>query len=101
MFFQVVGYGALSYAPLEPVADRRIRNGWGLESVEGYDLLIAPADCALLGRDGWLFVGDEVYSVIVADCEADVHRGQMKERGLLVDTNDSRLVSEYGYLVLR
>lgn len=86
---------------LETVAERRIHNGWGVESVEGYDLLIAPADCSFLGRSGWLFVGDKVYSVIVVDCEADAHKGQMAARGLLADQNKSELASQYAWLVLQ
>lgn len=102
MFFQVIGYGAISYAPsLDEVANRRIANEWGLQSVEGYDLLIAPADCSLLGRDGWLMVGDEVYTVIVVDCENGNHAGMMADRGLLLDQPREDLVSKYGWLVLK
>mgnify|MGYP001603278827 CR=1 FL=1 len=45
-------------------------------------------------------MGDKVYSVIVVDCEADVHKGQMAARGLLVDQNKIELTSQYAWLVL-
>lgn len=86
---------------LEAVAARRIKAGWGLESVEGYDLLIAPADCELLGKTGWLFVEDKVYRVISVDCEQSAHQGQMDYRGLLLDQPLKELVHKDGWLVLR
>jgi hypothetical protein len=64
-------------------------------------LLIAPADCSLLGLDGWLIVEDEVYRVIVVDCENGNHKGQMAQRGLLLDQPRLELVSQEGWLVLR
>lgn len=102
--FEIIGPAAISQADegvLEAVAERRIANGWGLDSIEGYDTLVAPADCRLLGREGWLIVGGEVIEVVAVDCEADVHAGQMESRGLLVDTNRKELVHLEGWLVLR
>jgi len=46
-------------------------------------------------------VGEKAYRVIAVDCEADVHKGQMRDRGLLVDQPREDLVSAYGWLVLR
>lgn len=89
---------------LEAVAARRIRNGWGLtEPVGGYDVLVAPADCGLLGRSGWLRVDGRTYSAIVVDCESEKHRGQMRARRLLCDVNGEwpELVHKRGWLVLR
>lgn len=102
--FSVYGPGAISAADpgvLEAVADRRINAGWGLDSIDGYDLLIAPADCALLGRSGWLITNGNVYSSIVVDCQADVHAGIMESRGLLLDANRRELAHKQGWLVLK
>lgn len=102
----VLGPGVLSGADpgvLERVAERRLRNGWGLEQVDpaGFDVLVAPPDCALLGRDGWLSVGGRVHRVLVVDCEARHHRGQMARRGLLADVNRPELVHRKGLVILR
>lgn len=102
--FSVYGPGAISAADpgvLEKVAERRIANSWGLSSIDGYDLLIAPADCALLGREGWLITNGNVYTSIVVDCENGEHRGQMAERGLLADANRRELAHKQGWLVLK
>lgn len=102
----ILGPGAISPADpgvLERVAERRLRNGWGLTDVnlQDYNALVAPADCDLLGRRGWLVAGKRVVSALVVDCEADVHRGQMDERGLLLDTNRQDLAHLEGLLILR
>lgn len=100
--FIIIGSGALAYTPrLEEVAERRIRNDWGLESTQGYDLLIAPADCKLLGRRGWLFVGDKVYTVVVVDCSQEKHRRAMIDSGILADVNRPELSHRQGWLILR
>lgn len=99
---EVIGPGAVSYAGkgvLERVAERRIRNGWGLTQVNNA-ILVAPADCDYLGSQGWLVTEDDVYNVTVVDCEADVHSGQMRQRGLLVDTNRLDLVHKKAWLVI-
>ena len=84
------------------MAERRITNGWGLTGDwHGYDILVAPADCGLLGRSGWLIADGRVMSAKVVDCEADIHAGQMAERGLLADANMKSLGHLKGWLVLR
>lgn len=98
------GPGFISYADpgvLEAVADRRIANNWGLTELGDYDALVAPADCALLGKTGWLIAGGEVHRVISVDCESDTDAGQMKARGLLLDTNIESLTHLQGWLILR
>lgn len=101
----IIGPGTLSGADpgvLERVAERRLHNGWGLhQQVDGYDVLIAPPDCKLLGRSGYLVAGGRAYSAVAVDCEADVHRGQMVDRGLLADVNERGLWHKEGYLILR
>ena len=103
--FDIRGPGYLSFANpgvLERVAERRLANGWGLETNwTGYEVLGATADCSLLGRGGWLIAGGEVVPILIVDCEADVHRGQMAERGLLADVSRLDLVHQKGWLVLR
>lgn len=64
-------------------------------------MLVAPSDCALLNRAGWLIVEGQKYSAIVVDCEQEKHRGQMKERGLLCDQNIKELTHKEGLLILR
>lgn len=54
-----------------------------------------------MGKDGWLIVEDEVYRVVVVDCENGNHKGQMAARGLLLDQDRLELVSRKGWLVLR
>jgi hypothetical protein len=101
-FFTIIGYGAISYAPnLDKVAHRRIAYHWQLASIEGYDVLVAPADCALLGRHGWLIVGDRFYRAMVVDCEADTDKGEMAKRRLLLDQNLKELVHKRGWLILQ
>lgn len=102
--YSVYGPGTISYADpgvLEAVADRRIQAGWGLTELGDYDTLVAPADCALLGRSGWLIADGQVLSVLVVDCENGNHRGQMESRGLLLDVNRLDLAHHKGWLVLR
>lgn len=94
--YQIHGPGAVSYAPLEQVVERR---GW--EGTEAFEVLVAPSDCSLLGRWAWLVTESGVYSALVVDCESPEHAGQMADRGLLVDCNRSELVHEQGWLVVR
>lgn len=63
-----------------------------------YEVLVAVEDCALLGHSGWLITPRMTYTAIVIDCEADVHRGQMNERGLMADVSKGE---GSGWLVLR
>lgn len=87
---------------LERVAARRIANEWGLSADwRGFDVLVAPADCGLLGRSGWLIANGDVYTAIAVDCEQRAHRGQMAERGLLADANVKGLNHMAAWLVLR
>lgn len=99
----IVGPGALSYTPvLEAVASRRLANHWGLTGdVADYDALVAPADCGLLDKSGWLITGGEIWTVKAVDCEASSHAGMMNERGLLADTNREELSHRRAWLVLR
>lgn len=101
----IVGPGHLSYAgdgTLEAVAERRLRNGWGLtEDWRGYEVLVAPADCALMGRAGWLVVDGSTETALVVDCENSNHAGTLERRGLLGDTNQEELTHRRGWLVLK
>lgn len=94
--YQIHGPGAISYAPLEQVVERR---GW--QGTEAFDVLVAPDDCRLLARWAWLVTESGIYSALVVDCESPEHAGQMTERGLLVDCNRRELVHERGWLVVR
>jgi len=62
-------------------------------------VLVAPADCALLGRSGWLITPERTYTAFVCDCEKDTDRGQMQARGLMADTSLDEVGR--GWLVLR
>jgi len=84
---------------LERVANRRIVWDSTFEEWRRYEVLVAPADCSLLGKSGWLITPRMTYSAIVVDCEADVHRDQMNERGLMADTSLDEVGQ--GWLVLR
>lgn len=97
------GPGAIGYsAVLDDVAARRAYAGWGLTAdYHGFDVLVAPADCRLLGKSGWLIANGDVYSAIAVDCEQRAHRGQMAERGLLADASVKGLNHQRGWLVLR
>lgn len=99
----VYGPGAISYTPiLERVAERRVLNEWGLtDDWRGFDVLVAPSDCRLLGRSGWLIANGDVHSAIVVDCEQQAHRGQMAERGLLADASRRGLNHQRAWLILR
>lgn len=52
----------------------------------GYDVLIAVADCGLLGRDGWMAVDRQLYTVMVVDCAQRQHAPLMIEERL-IDAN--------------
>lgn len=93
---QIYGPGYLSYAPLEQVVERR---GW--EGTEAFDVLLAPSDCNLLAKQGWLITESGIYTFVVVDCEAPEHQGQMDERRLLADVNDWDLVYEKAWFVIR
>lgn len=100
--FKVYGPGALSYAPLEEVAERRVLNNWNLSAdYTEYDLLVAPSNCDLLNKNGWLIVRDQILTVKVVDCEQAKHQGQMDAWGLLADTNRKDLVHEQAWLIIR
>ena len=106
--FTVIGSGTLSYAPhLDTVAERRIQNHWGLETIELDELPIAIVDCEYLGRSGWLFVpsrhfvNDRVRRVRIVDCSQERHKKAMVANGLLADTNDPELTHLKAWLVLQ
>ena len=103
--FTIIGPGSISLASpgvLEAVAQRRIAYGWGLSSIPEDTILVAPADCNLLGRRGWLVAGGEVLKALVVDCQADVHEGEMEGRGLLLDVNGPEgLDHKDGWLILQ
>ncbi len=84
---------------LERVAERRIQWDSTFEEWRRYEVLVAPSDCTLLGKSGWLITSDKVYTAFVIDCEKDTDRGQMTERGLMADVNLDSVGS--GWLVLR
>lgn len=97
------GPGAISYAGknvLEAVANRRIANGWGIYTAKLDKTLLATEDCSLMGRKVWLVVDGDFVGGSVVDCEADVHRGIMKQRGLLVDTNRADLVHKIAWMII-
>jgi hypothetical protein len=102
---QIIGPGAISYAgpgTLERVAERRLKNGWGLtEDWRNYPALVAPADCALLGRSGWLVVEGTTTEVLAVDCEQAAHQGQMAARGIIADVSVEELARQQGWLVLK
>jgi len=100
--FYVSAPGAIAYTPaLEIVAERRSTNGWGLGDYAGYEVLIAPADCSLLGRSGWLIANDDVYSAIVVDCSQQEHKQAMIDNGLLADVSMKSLSHKQGWIVLK
>lgn len=84
---------------LEAVAHRRAAY-WQQIPVDWheYDVLIALPDCDLLGRRGWLAVGEKIHTALVVDCEQQAHRGTMNRNGLMADANMER---GEGMLVLR
>jgi len=94
--YQVYGPGALSYAPLEIVVENR---GW--EGTEEFDMLVAPSDCNLLARQGWVITKEKIFNVVVVDCEAPEHKGQLEERGLLLDQNLKEMTSKKAWLIIR
>lgn len=101
---EVIGPGVMSTANegvLERVAERRIKNGWGLAAIDLSDyVLIAPDDCELLGRAGWVLTKDGKFiKALVVDCEADVHNGTMEKHGLLMDTNRAKFNHQVGWLI--
>lgn len=99
--YELHGPGALAYTPvLEAVAQRRLANNWGLDGpLEG--VLIATADCEMVGKRGWLLVSDgRIVGVIVVDCENRNHAGQMASRGILADVSDEGLKG-VGWMVVR
>lgn len=98
--FQIYGPGALAYTTvLEQVSETRIKYGYGLDSIDGYEVLVAPSDCDLLGKNGWLITEDEVLTAIVVDCESEEHKGIMKERNILADVNKENLGK--GWLIIK
>lgn len=104
--YYVVGPGTVSYASpgvLEQVAERRIKNGWGIPdhiNLSDYEVLGATIDCTELGRNGYIVTDKTVKSILIVDCENSDHKGQMAKRQLVVDVNDKSLVHETAYLIL-
>ncbi len=94
--FAIYGPGAISYAPLEIVVANR---GW--EGTEAFEVLVAPADCNILAKQGWLITESGVREALVVDCESPEDAGDLKRRGLLLDANRLDLLSEEGWLILR
>jgi len=84
---------------LERVANRRIVWDSTFEEWRRYEVLVAPADCSLLGKSGWLITPERTYTAISVDCEKDTDKGQMNERGLMADANLDEVGQ--GWLVLR
>lgn len=84
---------------LEAVAERRavywqqIPANW-----HEYGVLVAVADCEMLGKSGWLAIGSEIKSALVVDCAQKRHAPLMIEERL-IDAN-LRERGE-GWLVLR
>lgn len=89
-------YGALSYAPLERVVERRQWQG-----TEKFDLLLATENCNDLARWVWVIVDGQVLDGLIVDCEAPEHRGQMAERGLVADTNLRGLIHKRAWVIVR
>ncbi len=56
---------------------------------------MAPADCTLLGKSGWLITPEKVYTAIVVDCAT---LGESMN-GIMADTNLDSVGS--GWLVLK
>ena len=99
--YQIIGPGTLAHSNvLEQVAQTRIRYGFGLDSLEPGAVLVAPADCKLLNRRGWLIAGGTIYRAQVVDCENGKHRGQMKRTNLLADVSIKELSHKEGWLIL-
>lgn len=102
--FDVYGPGFISYADpgvLERVAERRIQAGWNLTGDwTAYDVLVAPSDCQLLDRDGWLIVDGEILTIKIVDCAQKKHRQEMIDNGLLADVNMIELAHKNGWLIL-
>lgn len=87
--------GYLSYANLQAVVERK---GW--QNTEDF-VLLAPADCGLMAKQGWLITESGIFLAVICDCEALEDAGQMAERRLLADTNRLDLVHEYAFFVVR
>lgn len=80
---------------LEDVANRRAVLFQQVTDWRDYQVLVAAADCRLLGRSGW-FVGSEIKSALVVDCAQAEHRADMVG---WVDANVGE--RKRGWLVLR
>lgn len=92
----ILGPGALSYADLDSVVARKKWLG-----TQAFDVLVAPPNCNLLARQGWLITESGVYSMVVVDCAPDKYKPLWDKRGLLVDTNRVDLVGEKAWMVIR
>ena len=100
--FTIYGPGAVSYAPLERVAERRMLNEWGLtHNWREYETLAAVPDCKLLNRSGWLIIDGKILTVKIVDCAQLKHRQLMIDRDLLADVNIKNLEHLRGWIVLR
>lgn len=90
--------GVLGYSEsIEPVAERRYFAEWGRVSddPQNFDILVGVEDCRLVGRKGWILVGDNFYSALVVDCNQKIHIWPF---GYLADIN--RGSCQDGYLIL-
>lgn len=92
----IYGPAQLSYGNLQRVVERK---GW--QGTDHFDVLLAVPDCNLVARQGWLISETGIYSAVIVDCEADDHKGQMAERGLLADTNRDDLTHQWAWVVVR
>lgn len=54
-----------------------------------------------MARQGWVVSKCGIFKVIVVDCEAPENKGQMEERGLLLDQNLKWAVGEQGWLIIQ
>lgn len=91
----IYGPGAISYQDFEPVIAYR---QW--DNTEQFDILIAPADCNLLGRWVWVISESGSRLGLVADCESPKDAGGLEENGLLFDGSDPESVGDVAYFVV-
>ena len=77
------------------MAQRRIAWDSTFEEWRRYEVLVAPADCHLLGKSGWLITPEMTYTAIVVDCAT---LGESMN-GIMADTNLDSVGS--GWLVLK
>ncbi len=101
----LLGPGALATADsgvLERVQAVRVRHGYGLsEFAPDGAVLVAVEDCALLGYDGVMLVGDDglTFPVAVVDCQQADHE-PLSALGIVADVNWANLGHEDARLIL-